>query len=121
MAEAHLLIRWFPAVTVLAAVVLIACGCQPTSTPEPRAPTADPVVIQAEWEALVALYNATDGANWTRKDNWLSKSPIDDWRGVVTNKDGSIIQLSLIRRPVKRRDTGRTGQSRQPAISVPRR
>lgn len=31
--------------------------------------------------ALVALYNATDGANW-QKDNWDLSSPIDTWKGI---------------------------------------
>jgi len=31
---------------------------------------------------LVALYNATDGANWTNNTNWLSDRPIDEWYGV---------------------------------------
>ena len=38
------------------------------------------VVIQDSL-ALVALYNATDGDNWTRKDNWLV-GPVDTWYGV---------------------------------------
>ena len=35
-------------------------------------------------EALVALYNATDGDNWTNNDNWLSDAPLGDWYGVTT-------------------------------------
>ena len=31
--------------------------------------------------ALVALYHATDGDNWTKNDNWLT-GPIDTWYGV---------------------------------------
>ena len=45
--------------------------------------------------ALIALYNATGGANWTNRNNWLSNSPISDWRGVTTNDDGRVTAISL--------------------------
>ncbi len=45
--------------------------------------------------ALVALYNATDGANWARNDNWLTDEPIGTWHGVFTNHYGHVIRLSL--------------------------
>ena len=32
--------------------------------------------------ALVALYNATEGYNWTIQINWLTDNPIDTWHGV---------------------------------------
>ena len=32
--------------------------------------------------ALVALYNATDGPNWSHNTNWLSDLPISKWDGV---------------------------------------
>ena len=32
--------------------------------------------------ALVALYHATGGNNWSRNDNWLSDAPISEWYGV---------------------------------------
>lgn len=32
---------------------------------------------------LVALYQATDGSNWTTNTNWLSNEPIDRWYGVT--------------------------------------
>lgn len=37
-------------------------------------------------EALVALYNATDGAHWKNNQNWLSDKPVSEWYGV--NKCG---------------------------------
>ena len=36
--------------------------------------------------ALVALYNSTDGANWTHHDNWLS-GPVSTWYGVTVNNN----------------------------------
>jgi len=45
--------------------------------------------------ALVALYNATDGANWNNNTNWLSSEPISSWYGVTVSGDRVIkIQLS---------------------------
>ena len=45
--------------------------------------------------ALVALYNATDGANWTNNANWLSNAPIGSWHGVTVDGHGRIVSLSL--------------------------
>lgn len=45
--------------------------------------------------ALVALYNATGGDNWTNSDNWLSDAPIGEWYGVTTDNNGRVISLNL--------------------------
>ncbi len=45
--------------------------------------------------ALVALYNATGGANWTNNEKWLSDTPISEWYGVETNAAGRVIRLRL--------------------------
>ena len=45
--------------------------------------------------ALVALYNATGGANWTFNTNWLGDEPLSEWRGVTTNDDGRVTELDL--------------------------
>ena len=45
--------------------------------------------------ALVALYEATDGANWTNKTNWLSDQPLGEWHGVDTNANGRVTDLGL--------------------------
>lgn len=37
----------------------------------------------AQRNALIALYNSTDGANWTNDTNWLS-ADVATWNGVVT-------------------------------------
>ena len=47
--------------------------------------------------ALVALYNATSGHNWTDRENWLSNRPIGEWYGVTTNNQGRVAFLSLSR------------------------
>ena len=46
-----------------------------TNTPEPppaTAPLAASGSVETDREALVALYNATDGENWNGSANWLS-------------------------------------------------
>ncbi len=58
---------------------------------KPHGPNAD----AGECEALTALYNATDGLNWKRRDNWLSDSPLGKWHGVRTDDAGRVIRLSL--------------------------
>lgn len=44
-------------------------------------------VIAKDYNALVALYNATDGANWTDNTNWLSANPVSTWFGVTVIGD----------------------------------
>ncbi len=38
--------------------------------------------LQSDKDALIALYNATNGANWTNNDNWLNNNPVYTWYGV---------------------------------------
>ena len=47
--------------------------------------------------ALVALYEATDGPNWTNSENWLTHAPLKDWYGVEVNAEGRVISLDLYR------------------------
>ena len=69
------------AAAVALALLLAACGGEPES-PEDRA-------------ALVALYNATDGDNWTDNTNWLSGRPLYEWHGIATDDNGRVVYLSL--------------------------
>ncbi len=43
--------------------------------------------------ALVALYNSTNGANWT--NTWNLAQPIDTWYGVSVNAEGCVLRLTL--------------------------
>ena len=45
--------------------------------------------------ALLVLYRATDGANWTDSTNWRSNEPLSEWRGVSTDGQGRIEELRL--------------------------
>ena len=46
-------------------------------------------------DALLALYEDTDGDNWTNNRNWLSNSPLDSWYGVTTDRNGRVVELDL--------------------------
>ncbi len=51
-------------------------------------------IPQAECEALAALYNDTDGLNWTESANWNTNTACDTWSGVQVG-DGRVIRLAL--------------------------
>ena len=42
------------------------------------------IEVDAEREALIALYNAMDGPNWLNNTNWCSDKPLSEWYGVYT-------------------------------------
>ena len=46
-------------------------------------------------DALTALYEATDGPNWTNSQNWLTDAPLDDWHGVDVDGEGRVDYLDL--------------------------
>ena len=46
-------------------------------------------------DALVALYEATDGPNWGNNTNWLTDAPLDDWHGVNADTSGKVVELKL--------------------------
>ena len=45
--------------------------------------------------ALVALYNATSGPNWTINTNWLTTAALSEWYGVTTDVDGRVTHVFL--------------------------
>jgi Leucine-rich repeat (LRR) protein len=51
-------------------------------------------VPQIEREALMALYNATDGSNWTNNTNWGTAELVSTWYGVTVDQ-GRVVQLDL--------------------------
>ena len=50
--------------------------------------------LAGDRQALVAFYNATDGANWENNENWLSDEPLDAWYGVTVSR-GRVTELVL--------------------------
>ena len=57
--------------------------------PRARA-TAAPTSPETDREALVALYNATGGPDWTYNNNWLSDVPIGQWEDVTSDDNGRV-------------------------------
>ena len=95
-------LRLVPLCTALALILLgslLFAACrggeesarQTENTPFATATTAP----ETDREALVALYNSTDGPNWRRSRNWLSNAPLGEWYGVTTDNNGRVIELFL--------------------------
>jgi len=51
-------------------------------------------VSQLQRDALIAIYNSTNGSNWNNNTNWLSTEPISTWHG-VTVKGNKVTELEL--------------------------
>lgn len=51
--------------------------------------------VDLEREALIALYKATDGDNWTNNTNWCSNKPLSEWYGVYTGTGSNVLDLHL--------------------------
>ena len=52
-------------------------------------------VFNPDRAPLVALYNATNGPNWVKADNWLTDKPLWQWDGVGTNARGRVTWANL--------------------------
>ena len=84
-------VRLRAAVVVLPA--LLACGdAGPTELP-PAIP--EPIDPSTDRAALIALYEATNGAGWEDSRRWLDDGPLTLWRGVSTDADGRVTRLRL--------------------------
>ena len=66
-------------------------ACAPRPTPKPSAPTRTTATPAMEREALIALYHALNGPNWTYDTlrvssysvRWLTNLRVADWEGVT--------------------------------------
>ena len=59
-----------------------------------NAQSASETDMAKEREALMALYEMTDGDHWTNNENWGSDKPVGEWHGVTTI-DGYVTEVSL--------------------------
>ena len=50
---------------------------------------------QTDSLALVAIYNAADGANWKESRRWTLEKPIDTWPGIKLDEDGRVVEMSI--------------------------
>lgn len=82
------------AAVALGAVALSMAACGPHS-PSPAGPSpTDGMSAARERDALVALYNAAGGSDWTNTTNWLGGEPLGTWYGVET-ENGRVTKLDL--------------------------
>ena len=51
--------------------------------------------VATDRAALVALYNATGGADWTDNTHWLTNEALSEWHGVTTDANGRVTRLNL--------------------------
>ena len=80
---------------LVVALALLIASC--TGEDETPHSTSTPTIPQGltDREVLIALYEATDGPNWTNNTNWLTNKPLGEWYNVTTNANNSVIGLSL--------------------------
>ena len=48
-----------------------------------------------ERDALIAIYNALGGDNWTNNENWCTDKPVEDWYGIQVDASGNIVSIDL--------------------------
>lgn len=51
--------------------------------------------LQAEKEALIALYDSTGGDSWNNNTNWCSDKPLSEWYGVSLDPEGYVQAIWL--------------------------
>ncbi len=73
--------------SIALALLIITIAAQPTDA-QAGSPSVDR-------DALVALYEATDGPNWKNNSNWISDEPLGAWHGVWTDVTGQVTDLDL--------------------------
>lgn len=67
-----------------------------STTLGPAVPIGPPsLAVEIDRPALVALYNATGGPNWSNNANWLSDRPLGEWHGVTTHANGRVAEIRL--------------------------
>jgi Leucine-rich repeat (LRR) protein len=89
--------KYFPYLNLAVALMFICStlGATALAAPASEFSCGDVTEIpQAECEALVTFYNATNGFGWTRVDGWLSSTLPSTWYG-VTVVDGHVVSLYL--------------------------
>ena len=61
-------------------------------------PGLNPNTCQSDYDALMALYNSTDGPNWKNNTNWGTGCPCDEanpWFGVTCDSLDQVIKLEF--------------------------
>ena len=83
---------------LFAMLSVLSCGESSTAPGPPPAPPPPPAprpTRSLDREALVALYNATGGADWEWQNAWLSGLHVSHWAGVETDGENHVTSLIL--------------------------
>lgn len=84
----------------------LSVALQSTETTAPGQTSTSPVSLSVlsnpgiELQALIALYENTDGPNWENSDGWLSDRSPCDWYG-ITCRGEQIVELELSKNQLK--------------------
>ena len=62
----------------------------PETPPRPTPLLSAAALVETDRAALVALYNATNGPEWSGNRYWLTDLPISAWQGVDTDESGRV-------------------------------
>jgi Leucine-rich repeat (LRR) protein len=86
----------FGAVTAHTLAQKASLAPEPSPLRAPLAFTCSAVtdIPRIECEALVRLYNETNGPNWIKRDGWLVANTACSWQGVIC-ADGHVVQVDL--------------------------
>ncbi len=82
---------------LLTAVVVVALvwGVSAPVEAQQSVCSSTPDTVACDREALEALYDSTDGANWTTNTNWTTAMPLDEWYGITTDSSGRVTRLEV--------------------------
>ena len=58
-------------------------------------PVQGQTAAELDRAVLEALYDSTDGANWTTNTNWKIDDDLGAWHGVLVHSDGRVKSLNL--------------------------
>ena len=87
------------AATALALLLAVtACGDALVEPPRHADPSAQQMLMPrqaTDRAALVALYEATGGPDWTRSDNWLTDKPLNEWYGIGVDDSDRVTGIRL--------------------------
>ena len=58
-------------------------------------PVLGPTSAETDKDALLAIFDATDGDSWDVSSTWAGHTPIGEWAGVTTDEDGRVVELDV--------------------------
>ena len=80
--------------SMVAAGLILALASN-SSSPDDQVAAQQVGSVATDRAALVALYDATDGANWTDNTNWKTSAALSTWFGVTTDSNGRVTKVKM--------------------------